>query len=1254
MQHEVYARRLNRNGRALGWICALCLFSLNLARGAAPEIQPIADRVVVEETTLSFTVVATDADGPAEQITFTLTLGNDTGATLNAGTGLFSWTPTEAQGPGTNLFRVVVADTGSPSLSATQQFFVVVLESNRPPVLQPIGNRTINEGELLVVSALANDPDIPVQQLTFSLGSGSPTNATISTGGLILWETGETNGPATNQFRVIVSDNGSPSLSVTQSFAVIINEVNVGPTLADIPSRTVTEGQLVTFTATATDPDRPNQTLTYSLGNSAPQGATIDPVTGVFNWTPGEIQGPGSYFISVLVTDSGTPPMQDAKGFLVTVNETNSAPVIQPIEDQTVNRGQFLGFSVLASDADVPVQNLQLVLGSEAPSGAALSPGGFFSWTPSATQAQGIYQFRIIATDDGSPSLSATQTVKVVLNVPNLLPVLEPISDQNVNEGDLLSIQIVASDPNGAEQSLTFQIGAGAPEGASIDPVTGVFQWTPAEIQGPGSYQIGVIVTDNGTPALSAARSFLVTVNESNAAPVIDTIEDQIVNVGGLLVFAVPAADPDIPHPQLLYALDAGAPAGASLSPAGLFTWSPSTSQLFSTNRIGIIVSDGSLSATQTFTVIVLEPNQSPVLDPINDLTTNEGETLSFAAVATDPNGTSQTLTFSLGAGAPEGAAVDPATGVFSWTPTEAQGPGLFQIGIIVTDNGTPTLAAARSFVVTVAEVNSVPTIGSIEDQIVNIGGLLVFSVPADDADIPHPTLLYSLAPGAPSGATVSSGGLFTWSPTAGQIFSTNQIGIIVSDGTLSATQSFRAIVLEPNQSPSIAAISDQTVSEGQAIDFIVSATDPNGATQSLTFTLGAGAPEGATLDAATGRFQWTPTEAQGPGSFQIGLIVTDDGTPVLAAARSFLVTVTEVNQAPTIAAISNRTVNVGGLLVFSIPADDADIPHPTLSYSFGGAPTGASVSPDGLFTWTPATNQVRTTNLIAIIVSDGSLSATQSFTVAVLDANLPPSLGTISDLTINEGELVSFPTGATDPNGPSQTLTYSLGAGAPAGATINPTNGMFAWTPSEIQGPGTFQIGIVVTDNGTPALSAARSFTVNVVEVNQPPVITPIANQSVNVGGLLTFAASATDGDIPQQFVSFSLGTNSPPGALISTTGLFTWTPTEEQANSTNTVTILATDNGFPARTSTFDFRVRVTRGELERPTLSNPTLSGGTFTVTLQGISGRTYFLERTPSLDAPEWVEVDEVVGSGAILVLTDLNPVPGTMFYRARVQ
>src|SRR5439155_20995526 len=97
------------------------------------------------------------------------------------------------------------------------------------------------------------------------------------------------------------------------------------PVRAPIGDQSVNEGRPLTFTAGATDLDS-GQTLTYTLEPGAAKGAAINSSSGVFLWTPSEAQGPGSYSLSVRITDSGSPPLSDAETITVTVVEANSSP----------------------------------------------------------------------------------------------------------------------------------------------------------------------------------------------------------------------------------------------------------------------------------------------------------------------------------------------------------------------------------------------------------------------------------------------------------------------------------------------------------------------------------------------------------------------------------------------------------------------------------------------------------------------------------------------------------------------------------------------------------------------------------------------------------------------------------------------------------------------------------------------------------------------------------------------------------------
>ena len=266
---------------------------------------------------------------------------------------------------------------------------------------------------------------------------------------------------------------------------------NQPPTLSDVPaSATINELQLYTFTATATDPDLPPQTLTFSLVG-APAGASIGATSGLFTWTPTEAQGPGSYSFSVRVSDG-----QANTDAPITLNvlEVNSAPVLAGVPvSATIPEKQPYSFTATATDSDLPAQTLTFSL-IGAPEGAGIgSSSGVFTWTPTEVQGPGSYTFTV-RVSDGQANTDAPITLNVqeVDSAPMLAGV--PVS-ATIPEMQSYSFTAMAIDSDVPAQTLTFSL-IGAPEGAGIDPASGQFTWTPTEAQGPASYSFTVRVSD--------------------------------------------------------------------------------------------------------------------------------------------------------------------------------------------------------------------------------------------------------------------------------------------------------------------------------------------------------------------------------------------------------------------------------------------------------------------------------------------------------------------------------------------------------------------------------------------------------------------------------------------------------------------------------------------------------------------------------------------------------------------------------------
>jgi hypothetical protein len=158
------------------------------------------------------------------------------------------------------------------------------------------------------------------------------------------------------------------------------------------------------------------------------------------------------------------------------------------------------------------------------------------------------------------------------------------------------------------------------------------------------------------------------------------------------------------------------------------------------------------------------------------------------------------------------------------------------------------------------------------------------------------------------------------------------------------------------------------------------------------------------------------------------------------------------------------------------------------------------------------------------------------SITTAIVNTgyatNAPPYFtSTASSPTINPGQTLVVTNTAADPNVPAQILTFSLPL-APTNATLNSSNGILTWRPLISQASTTNLFRVVVSDGGTPALSATQDFNVHVLPVTPPSLTIPAQSN-----GPFSFAVNGMIG--PDYTVQAS--TN-----LAAWTTLFTTNPPE------------------------------------------------------------------------------------------------------------
>jgi PKD repeat protein len=348
----------------------------------APVLAPIANKFVAEASTLTFTVNATDPDGD----TVTYSAQNLPGGAQFTGK-TFTWTPNYTQA-GTYQVTLVASDAADQD---SQTISIVVINTNRAPVMAPIANKSVPEGSLLTFNVNATDPDGDTVTYT---AQNLPFGAQF-TGQTFTW-TPNLDQAGTHQVTFIASD-GMDQNSRTAN--ITVTGTNQAPVLATVGNKSVPEDSLLTFIVYAADPD--GDTITYSAQN-LPEGAQFTGQT--FTWTPTHDQA-GTYQVTFVASDGSD---QDSQTITITVTNSNAAPVLEAIGDKTLDERKTLTFTVSATDPD---DDAITYSAQDLPAGATFD-GETFSWRP-WYGTNGTHVVTFIASDG---QLEDSQTVTITVN----------------------------------------------------------------------------------------------------------------------------------------------------------------------------------------------------------------------------------------------------------------------------------------------------------------------------------------------------------------------------------------------------------------------------------------------------------------------------------------------------------------------------------------------------------------------------------------------------------------------------------------------------------------------------------------------------------------------------------------------------------------------------------------------------------------------------------------------------------------------
>lgn len=384
----------------------------------------------------------------------------------------------------------------------------------------------------------------------------------------------------------------------------------------------IQETEKISLQPNATDPDADKLTTAYT-----------SPLNEKGEWqtTYGDA---GEYKSAIIVSDGITNVSEDV---LIIVNKKEEAPVIEsfvPKEDAlSIKEGALIDFRILASDLNKDELSYEWFLGDK-----KVKEGNEFSYAATYNSAGSHKVFVVIS--DGTANISKEWNVNVE-NV-DVEGLLDEINDVIANENDIVRLKL----PDFEKYGLIYSIS---------EPVGNDNEWKTT-YDDSGTYEVKVHAEGKG---FSGDKIVNVVVNDVDRAPIFDKIENKVINENEELTITLNANDPD--GDEIAYSAD-NLPEGAELE-ENIFTWQPSYDAVKKEGFVSIVMdkfrvlsksfyvqfsaSSKDKKAVQNIIITVRDVNRAPVIEDIEQISVNEGETLRIVPKVYDPDGDKVSLSYS-------------------------------------------------------------------------------------------------------------------------------------------------------------------------------------------------------------------------------------------------------------------------------------------------------------------------------------------------------------------------------------------------------------------------------------------------------------------------------------------------------------------------------------------------------------------------------------------------------------------------------
>ncbi len=751
----------------------------------------------------------------------------------------------------------------------------------------------------------------------------------------------------------------------------------------------------VSITVDAADEDNNLRVVYFIVDGNEHATVKSAPYSAVWTASSG-----GEHTIKVVAEDAGGLTAEDL--ITIRVNSDKGIAFTSPSSDTVVGLSETINFAAQTSSEGEEPEQILLSLGDSVLAECESSLCAF-EWT--AVEG-GRHEFTATAHYADGDSVFHKVTVRV-----NRTPQLTGVVDTTIAENQSLVLQIIGSDPD--DDILTLEA-ANLPNNAVFQPAgdSGTFSWKPGYEQA-GEYSVIITVSDG---VESVGKSMTITVTEENRPPLFALVGDTTISEKQNFTIGVSASDDDGDEVVLTgTTLPEGATFTDNGDGSGTLSWTPNYGDN-GEHQVAITAEDGISTTLLEFTIAVGEVNRAPKFVDLENQSVGEGQQLSFAVTAQDPNGDNMTLKVKSGT-SPSGAEFtdnDDGTGLFTWTPGFGT-TGNHDVTFVVSDG---TESTEKGITISVGDVNRPPELSAVGDTVISENDNLKIDVSASDKDGDGIKLTIE---NEPSGATFTDNGdgtgIFSWKPGYSDAGEYENIKFIATDDAAESESDVESMTITVNnkdRAPRLENIGDKSVEEDNSLSFQISASDPDGDSVSYSAS---NLPSGASFNNASGAFSWKPGYDDA-NTYSVTFTAT---AGELKDQETITITVENVDRPPVFDSESDKTIDENKEISFTVRATDPD--GNAISYSASSLPSGANFSSSQKrFTWTPSFTQSGDYTVVFTATANGK-SVDLEVDITVSNVNRAPTLSGNPPTSVGKGNTYTFTVDTDDPDGDNVSL---------------------------------------------------------------------------------------------------------------------------------------------------------------------------------------------------------------------------------------